>query len=73
MSYRFFLFGACVKAEAAAVFAVGELFGSRSTFDAAVAAFLDVCSLEHFVAMLIAPRQLVCGFCARLPAAKESV
>jgi hypothetical protein len=41
---RHFLFGRCVKAEAAAVFAAALDFGSRSTFEAADAAFLLVTS-----------------------------
>jgi hypothetical protein len=39
-----FLFGRCVKAEAAAVFAAALDLGSRSTFEAADAAFLLVTS-----------------------------
>ena len=49
---RYFLFGRCVSAEAAAVFAAGLDFGLLSTFDAADAAFALVTSLFDF-AMLI--------------------
>ena len=41
----FFLFGRCVKAEAAAVFAALLEFGLLNTFPAAEAAVLLVCSL----------------------------
>jgi hypothetical protein len=44
-NYRF-LFGRCVSAEAAAVFAAALDFGSRSTLAAALAAFLLVTSPE---------------------------
>jgi hypothetical protein len=41
---RYFLFGRCVSADAAADFAAGLDFGSRNTCDAAVAAFALVTS-----------------------------
>lgn len=41
----YFLFGRCVRADAAAVFAAALDFGSRRTLEAAVAAFLLVTSL----------------------------
>ena len=37
--------GRCVSADAAAVFAAFEDFGLLKTFEAALAAFFDVCSL----------------------------
>jgi hypothetical protein len=43
-----FLFGRCVSAEAAAVFAAGLDFGFLSTFEAADAAFALVTSLFDF-------------------------
>ena len=43
-----FLFGRCVNAEAAAVFAAFEDLGLRSTLDAALAAFALVTSLFPF-------------------------
>ena len=50
--YFFFVlllrFGRCVKADAAAVFCAGVDFGLRSTFDAAVAARLEVTSELRF-------------------------
>jgi hypothetical protein len=39
------LLGVCVSADAAADFATFEAFGSRSTFEAAVAAFVLVTSV----------------------------
>lgn len=48
----FFLFGRCVSAEAAADFAAGLDFGSRSTFEAAEAAFALVTSLLDFAMMI---------------------
>jgi len=45
----FFLFGRCVKADAAAVFAAFDELGLRSTLDAALAAFFDVTSRLPFL------------------------
>lgn len=56
----FFLFGRWVSAEAAADFAAGLDFGSRSTFDAADAAFALVTSLLDFAMMITSFR----GVCA---------
>ena len=47
-----FLFGRCVSAEAAAVFAAGLDFGFLSTFEAADAAFALVTSLFDFAMFL---------------------
>lgn len=51
MTDYFFLFGRCVSADAAAVLASLEDFGSRRTLDAADAAALDVCSFDCFFAV----------------------
>jgi hypothetical protein len=44
----YFLLGLCVSADAAALFAAALDFGSRKTFEAAVAAFALVTSLFFF-------------------------
>lgn len=68
MTNYFFLFGRCVSADPAAVFAALEDFGFRKTFAAADAAALDVCSFDCFfaVAMKTPPVGKVgCGWSPR--------
>jgi hypothetical protein len=48
---RFFLLGAWVSAEAAAVLAAADDLGLLSTLEAAVAAFLPVCSFRFLLAI----------------------
>jgi hypothetical protein len=58
------LFGRCVSADAAADFAAADAFGSRSTADAALPAFLPVCS---FLPMAVSLRRNAATFLGKKP------
>lgn len=68
MNDYFFFVGRCVKAEPAAVLESFDVLPSERTFEAAVPAFLDVCSFDCFfvVAMRTPPAGKVgCGWSPR--------
>jgi hypothetical protein len=62
-----------VSAEAAADFAAGLDFGSRSTFDAAVAAFALVTSLLDFAMLITFPGRMAAGYRRRRLTSSMSV